>query len=265
MHLISSKLSLFFFLFIGFTSFGQKVGIIGAMPEEIRILTEQMTEKEIFQHGGVTFFEGQLKGKEVVVLKAGIGKVNATYSTTMLLEKYNISKVIFTGVAGGLHPHSYPGDMVIGTEVFHHDYVQHLGDSYEVRPTINLSSNDDNPMFFECDSLLLSQAKVKAAEVEFVKVNDRSPKVFTGRIATGDVFLSNAEKAKWLYESFDALACEMEGAAVGQVCYQRKIPFLVIRSCSDNANNQAHLDFNIFMKPAAENAIRLVLAILESE
>lgn len=252
-------------VFFAFEASAQKTAIIGAMPEEIRILTEQLIDKEITNYSGVVFYEGLLSGKEVVVLKAGIGKVNATYSTTILLEKYDISKVIFTGVAGGLHPESYPGDMVIGSEVFHHDYVRHLGDSYEVRPTVNLSSNEANPMFFKCDSLLLSKAKIKAAETEFVQVNKRSPKVFTGRIATGDVFLSNAEKAKWLYENFDALACEMEGAAVGQVCYQRSIPFLVIRSCSDNANNQAHLDFNIFMKPAAENAIRLVLAILESE
>lgn len=244
------------------SSFAQDIAIVGAMPEEIRLLTEALTKKKVVEKSGVTFYKGKLNGQKIVVLKSGIGKVNAAYSTTVLLENFPVKKVIFVGVAGGLHPDSYPGDMVIGKAVFHHDYARHLADEYVVNATQNPATNEKNPIYFPCDTTLITLAEKSSQTAELVKVDGRVPEVFTGNIATGDVFVSNSEKAKWLYEDFDALATEMEGAALGQVCFQRNIPFLVIRSCSDNANNQAHMDFGAFMKPAAENSIRVVMGIL---
>lgn len=254
----------FFVLYFSADILAQDVAIVGAMPEEIRLLTEALTKKKVVEKSGITFYKGKLNGQKIVVLKSGIGKVNAAYSTTVLLENFPVKKVIFIGVAGGVHPESYPGDMVIGEAVFHHDYARHLADEYIVNATQNLTTNQKNPLYFPCDATLISLAEKSSQNTELVKVDGRTPKVFTGNIATGDVFVSNSEKAKWLYNDFDALATEMEGAALGQVCYQRNIPFLVIRSCSDNANNNAHMDFGAFMKPAAENSIRVVMGILAS-
>jgi adenosylhomocysteine nucleosidase len=251
-----------FVLFYSSGTFAQHVAVVGAMPEEIRLLTEALTKKEVIEKSGVTFYKGKLNGQKIVVLKSGVGKVNAAYSTTILLENFPVQKVIFIGVAGGLHPNSYPGDMVIGEAVFHHDYARHLAEEYLVNPTRNPTTNELNPLYFPCDTTLVALAQQSSLNAELVKVDGRIPKIFSGNIATGDVFVSNSEKAKWLYEDFNALATEMEGAALGQICYQRNIPFIVIRSCSDNANNQAHLDFGAFMKPAAENSIRVVMGIL---
>jgi adenosylhomocysteine nucleosidase len=251
-----------FVLFYSSGTFAQRVAVVGAMPEEIRLLTEALTKKKVIEKSGVTFYKGKLNGQKIIVLKSGVGKVNAAYSTTVLLENFPIKKVIFIGVAGGLHPNSYPGDMVIGKAVFHHDYARHLAEEYLVNPTRNPTTNELNPLYFPCDTALMTLAQQSSLNTELVKVDGRVPKIFSGNIATGDVFVSNSEKAKWLYEDFNALAAEMEGAALGQICYQRNIPFLVIRSCSDNANNQAHMDFRTFMQPAAENSIRVVMGIL---
>jgi adenosylhomocysteine nucleosidase len=255
---------IFLFLILPVSLFGQKIGIIGAMPEEIRILTENLEEKKVVKYKDLTFYEGKLQNKNVVIMKAGIGKVNAAYSTALLLEKYPINEIIFTGVAGGLHPDALPGDIVVGDSIFHHDYARHLAnDEYLVRPTQNIANNQLNPLYFASDSTLLAKAKKVIPNLKTLEVGGHNPKIFIGKIATGDVFLSNSVKAKWLYTTFGALATEMEGAAIAQIAYHHKVPFMIIRSCSDNANNDAHLDFQIFMKPAAENAIRLVLAILK--
>lgn len=255
-------LFLFFALIFSLKSAAQDIALVGAMPEEIKLLTESLKNKKVIQKAGITFYKGTLEGKKVVVFKSGIGKVNAAYATTILLENFPIKQVIFTGVAGGLHPDSYPGDLVIAEQVFHHDYVQHTADDYIVRATVNLMSNQPNPLYFRSDSVLFELAKKVSQNIELTQVGYRKPRVFYGTIATSDAFVSNSKKAKWLYENFNAFATEMEGAALGQICHQRGVPFLIIRSCSDNANNQAHLDFSTFVEPAAENAIQLVMRIL---
>ncbi len=248
---------------ISFCSYAQRIAIIGAMSEEIRLLTEALKKKHIIKYKDLTFYTGYLKGQSVVIMKSGIGKVNAAYSTTILLEKFKIKSVLFTGVAGGLHPNSYPGDLIVAEAVFHHDYARDMANEYEVRATRNINGQNDNPLLFKTDSVLLNLAKSCVRKISFLAVGSRNPKVFTGIIATGDTFVNNPIKANWLYENFQALAVEMEGASLGQICYQRNIPFLIIRSCSDNANNSAHLDFQTFLKPAAENAIKVILGILE--
>lgn len=257
------KLLVLLAVLVSFSLRAQKIAIVGAMSEEIRLLTEMLNHKEVIEHYGLTFYTGELADKEVVVLKGGVGKVNAAYATTVLLHNFDISNVIFTGVAGGLHPDSYPGDMVIGEQVFQYDYVKMLEEQSNVRATLNPFTDQLNPLFFPCDSSLVQLAKSSIEDINFLNVADRAPVVFSGIIATGDTFVSNSEKAAELYTQFNAIATEMEGGALGQICYQSHVPFLVIRSCSDNANNLAHLDFKLFMKPAAENSIRLVMAILK--
>jgi adenosylhomocysteine nucleosidase len=241
----------------------QKIAIIGAMPEEIELLKENMEKMKEIKKNDLTFFEGRIDGQKIVVMKGGVGKVNAAYSVAVLLEKYPIEKIIFTGVAGGLHPEARPGDIVIADSVFHHDYVRYLPNNQIVNwSTRNIIEGKPNPFAFGCDTVLIKKAMTEATSVKFQSIEGHMPQIFKGKIATGDAFVSSHEKASELFDKFHALATEMEGAAVAQIAFQRGIKFLIIRSCSDNANNNASVDFRAFVKPAAENAIRLVLRIL---
>jgi len=166
-------------------------------------------------------------------------------------------------VAGGLHPDSKPGDIVIGQQVFHHDYVwYHPNTEPEVRATSSVNYAIKNPLYFKSDSILVKKAEGVASKIAFQKVGENQPNVFVGTIATGDAFVSNNAKASQLFTNFNAYATEMEGAAVAQIAYTEKVPFLIIRSCSDNANSGASLDFATFLKSAATNAITLILGIL---
>jgi adenosylhomocysteine nucleosidase len=244
-------------------SFGQQIAILGAMPEEIEELELLLKHKKEKTIGGVKFSLGKIGISKVVICKSGVGKVNAAYTTTLLLENFKISKIIFTGVAGGTHPESAPGDIVLATQLFHHDYVWHLG-TPEVRATRNITSGNDNPLFFKSDSLLLKIAKENIKNTKFEIIEGHLPRVFVGTIATGDAFINNADKAKYLFTTFDAYATEMEGAAIAQIAYIRKTPFLIIRSISDNANHNAEVSFDKFVKPAARNAIKVVQEILNS-
>jgi adenosylhomocysteine nucleosidase len=240
----------------------QRIALMGAMDQEIAILLDSMQGQKKVTKGGIDFYKGKLKGRKVVILKAGVGKVNAAYSTAVLAENFKISSLIFTGVAGGLDPDALPGDLVIGEKLVQYDFgkVDSLG--FEVWPFRKLTGGPHEKLFINSDKALLQISQNAAQIVTFVPVANRQPKVFSGVIATGDIFVSSNEKAKWLYSEFDALATEMEGAAVAHVCRTLEIPFIVIRSCSDNANNDARMNFNQFVGPASENSARLVLAIL---
>jgi adenosylhomocysteine nucleosidase len=240
----------------------QRIALMGALDSEIAILLDSMKGQKKVTKGGIDFYTGKLKGKKVVVLKAGVGKVNAAYSTAILLQNFKVSSLIFTGVAGGLDPEALPGDLVIGEKLVQYDFgkVDSLG--FEVWPFRKLTGGPHEDLYVASNKNLIQISQNAAQKVDFVPVSNRQPKVFSGVIATGDLFVSSNEKAMWLYTEFDALATEMEGAAVAHICRTLDIPFIVIRSCSDNANNHARMNFNQFVGPASENSARLVLAIL---
>lgn len=257
-----------FLLVLIFCSFSlpsaaQSIAIMGALDQEIAILVDSMAKSRMVTKGGIEFYKGVLKGKKVVILKAGVGKVNAAYSTAILTQNFKLSALIFTGVAGGLDPEALPGDLVIGEKLVQYDFgkVDSLG--FEVWPFRKLSGGSHEDLYVISDAGLVEISQKAAKHVEFLPIVHRQPKVFSGVIATGDLFVSSNEKAAWLYTEFDALATEMEGAAVAHICRTLDIPFVVIRSCSDNANNNARLNFNQFVGPASENSARLVLEILE--
>ncbi len=257
------RVVLVLFFLSSLAAFSQRTALIGAMPEEIAGLQARMQSlKEVKRHD-IVFYKGKLAGKKVVLMKCGVGKVNAAYSTALLLENFKITAILFSGVAGGIEPTIVPGDVVIASSTFHHDFARHLAENYEVRATYSMQAGQKNPMYFKSDSTLFDVAFKAAEKISYTEVAGHKPEVFTGKIATGDVFLSNAAKARELFENFDAIAVEMEGAAVAQIAYQRSVPCLIIRSISDNANNEAHVDFNVFKYPAAENAALLVEEILK--
>ncbi|WP_157963248.1 5'-methylthioadenosine/adenosylhomocysteine nucleosidase [Algoriphagus litoralis] len=252
-----------FLFFLSISTQAQRIAIMGALDQEIAILLDSMSSSKKVNRGGIDFYTGKLKGKKVVILKAGVGKVNASYSTAILTENFNPSILIFTGVAGGLHPEAMPGDIVIGTKLVQYDFGQEDSTGFSVAPFRKLTGGNHEELYIDADPNLVTKSIAAANQMEFVPISGRKPKVFSGVIATGDVFVSSNEKAAWLFGEFDALATEMEGAAIAHICRTLGIPFVIIRSCSDNANNQARVNFNQFVGPASVNSARLVLGILE--
>lgn len=226
-----------------------RIGIIGAMDEEVRILKEEMTIETRILKGKTEFFSGKLWDKDAVVVTCGIGKVNAAVCTQILIDDFKVHKVINVGVAGGIGEDIVPGDVVIAENLVQHDMdTTAFGDKYGQIPRLDTFD-------FKCDPELIEAAKKACSKIE-------SHKSFTGRIVTGDQFIADVKKIRWLKDEFNALACEMEGGSIAQVCYLNSIPFVVIRSISDNANTGAHMDFTKFVPIAVNNSIHILRNML---
>jgi adenosylhomocysteine nucleosidase len=231
------------------------------------MLEEQLTDKHQQQIEGMKFVTGRLHGKSVVVAWTGIGKVNAAMTTTLLIEHFSPSQVIFSGIAGGVNPKLDPGDIVIAAETAHHDMGILGEDGFYNRGVINPLDGIRNPVYLPADDHLLKMAEKAAEQVELEKiktsVGERSPRIIKGVVVTGDVFVASAEKGAELREKLNADAVEMEGAAVAQLCYQRQIPHLVVRSISDKADTTARVDSMLFQEMAAKNSAALIAKITE--
>lgn len=259
----------FFGLFIWLLSsqlLAQPTAIIGAMDEEIALLQENMETPSEETIAGIRFIRGTLQNRPVIVVKSGIGKVNATITTTLLLHHFQPSEVIFTGIAGGIHPELHIGDIVVARKTAQHDFGQVTDEGRQVWETWQLAKDNKNPLFFPGDARLLKFAKSADVDLEAVAVSEHQaapePKVVVGTIVTGDVFVASRTMKEELRMQFDADAVEMEGAAVAQVCYQWKVPCLIIRSISDGADEAAGVNFQEFAAVAARNAALLVVAVV---
>ena len=225
------------------------IGIIGAMKEEVEILKQQMTDPVIYKRGGSTFFSGKLDGKDVVLLQCGIGKVNASIGTTMLILRYKPMCIINTGSAGGFSEDLEIGDVIISSEVIHHD-VDVTAFGYEYGQVPNM------PDAFLPHNNLVNIAE-KAAEMQ------KGLNIRKGVIATGDSFMDDSEEIRKLKERFPAVAAaEMEAAAIAQTCYQFRKPFVVIRSISDIAGKDSAVSFESFLEKAAKNSAKMVIDII---
>jgi adenosylhomocysteine nucleosidase len=190
-----------------------------------------------------------MHGTDVILLRSGIGKVNAAMSTTILLEKYKPDCIINTGSAGGLNPDLNVGDAVISTEVRHHDVdVTAFGYEYGQVPQL--------PAAFLADEKLLTVAEKAAKELDNFKV-------VRGLIATGDSFMENAERVEYIRTKFNDLqAVEMEAAAIAQVAHRFEVPFVIIRSLSDIAGKESEISFDQFIDKAATNSATLVMKMV---
>ncbi|WP_085505221.1 5'-methylthioadenosine/adenosylhomocysteine nucleosidase [Thalassobacillus devorans] len=228
------------------------VGIIGPMEVEIDILHSHMEVEETTEKGTLTFYEGNLEGQPIVLVKSGIGKVNAASAAQMLISDFDADILINSGVAGGIHPDLGLGDIVISTKTVHHDMDETAKD---FKPG-QIPYMDTR--YFEADQELIQLAKKGTKGLpDYVDV-------FKGPIATGDQFIASKEKTDWIYETFDAYVVEMEGAAVGQVAYLNEIPYVVIRSASDDAGEEAAGIQENFVEEAAKNSSHVIEEMLKN-
>ena len=225
------------------------IGIIGAMKEEVAILKELIKNQRVEKIMHVEFTVGLLHDKEVVLLESGIGKVNVAIATTLLLEKFAVDVVINTGSAGGIITDAEVGDVVISQAVAYHD-VDVTGFGYDWGQVPGL------PAVFKSDGDLVSKVEDVLKRVDI--------RYFTGQIVTGDAFVNRPEQLVVVKENFnEAIALEMEAAAVAQVCHIANIPFVVVRALSDIAGKESEISFDEFLPRAAVVSSWIVLELIK--
>jgi adenosylhomocysteine nucleosidase len=228
----------------------KSIGIIGAMDEEIELCRKNMSDVKEFAQAGITYFQGRLHGKTVILCKSGVGKVNASICTQILVDHFSVDHVIFTGVAGGVDPDLNIGDIVISEDCRQHDI-------------------DASPLGFKRGEIPFATTSVFPAHSDLIQLAYKSGaklkdvKTVIGRILSGDQFVADKEQVQDLFDEFKGSCVEMEGAAVAQVCHLNQIPFVIIRSLSDKADGSAHVNFLEFTKLAAERSYFIVDRMVE--
>ena len=223
-----------------------KIGIIGAMDEEILALRNEMEQVKETETASMIFCEGILSGKEVVLVRSGIGKVNMAVCTQILASHFNVEKVLNTGIAGSLCNEINIGDIVVSTDAMQHDFdATVFGYKKGEIPRMETST-------FEADKEMTALAKCVCETV------NPDIQVFTGRVVSGDQFISNDQVKEAIVKHFNGLCTEMEGAAMAQVAWLNKIPFVIIRAISDKADHSAEVDYDEFEAKAIEHTVKLV-------
>ena len=226
------------------------IGIIGAMEVEVAILKEKMEDVRMIKKASMDFYEGILAGKKVVVVRSGIGKVNAGICAQILADVFSVDAIINTGIAGSLNKNINIGDIVLSTDVVQHD-MDATGFGYRKGQIPQM------PVFF-----FNADDNLRRLAAEVCKEVNPDIQVFEGRIASGDQFVCDQDVKNRIVSEFSAYATEMEGAAIGQAAYLNEIPFLVVRAISDKADGSAQMDYSEFEKAAVDHSVRLTLNML---
>ena len=226
------------------------LGIIGAMEEEVVKIKAEMQNAEVAEIAGMRFYKGKIGGKETVVVQSGIGKVNAAICSQILIDRFGVSALVNTGIAGSLMNEINIGDVVLSTDAVHHDMDATIF-GYKPGHVPQLEA-----LAFPADERLIKLAG------ECCKRVNPGIGVFTGRVLTGDQFIADNDKKAWMIETFNGACVEMEGAAIAQTAYRNGIPFLIIREISDKADGSAQMDYSEFEKNAIECSVRLVLELV---
>ena len=226
------------------------IGIIGAMEVEVAILKEKIEDVRIIKKASMDFYEGILAGKKVVVVRSGIGKVNAGICAQILADVFSVDAIINTGIAGSLNKNINIGDIVLSTDVVQHD-MDATGFGYRKGQIPQM------PVFF-----FNADDNLRRLAAEVCKEVNPDIQVFEGRIASGDQFVCDQDVKNRIVSEFSAYATEMEGAAIGQAAYLNEIPFLVVRAISDKADGSAQMDYSEFEKAAVDHSVRLTLNML---
>ncbi len=226
------------------------IGIIGAMEEEVTQLKEAMEVDATEEYASMSFCKGKLCGRDVVVVRSGIGKVNAGICAQILVDRFHVEVLINTGIAGSLDAAIDIGDMMISTDLVEHD-MDATGFGYPVGqiPRMEVFS-------FAADPVLVQKAVDANAEA------NPDIKTFTGRIVSGDQFVSSGEVKERLISTFQGRCTEMEGAAIAHAAYLNNVSCVIIRAISDKADNSATMDYPAFEKKAIQHSVRLVQNLL---
>ena len=222
------------------------IGIIGAMQEEVEQIVAVMDVEREETKASMTFRAGKLSGKDVVIVVSGIGKVNAAICTQILVDDFKVDYVINTGIAGSLNAAIDIGDIVISSDVLHHDMdATNFGYPLGQVPRMDTLS-------FPADKHLIEVAKNVCAKV--------IPEIGThvGRIVSGDQFISDKAVKERITKNFNGFCTEMEGASIAHTAYLNKVPFVIIRAISDKADDSATIDYPTFEKQAIANGVKLI-------
>ena len=227
------------------------IGIIGAMEVEVKKLREAMQIEKTENVAGMVFYSGRINGTEVVLVRSGVGKVNAAICTQILCDLFPVSCILNSGIAGSLNADINIGVIVISDDALQHDMdARYFGYDPGVIPQQEVS-------VFRADKELADLAEKVCKEV------NPDIAVFRGRVLSGDQFIADKEKKEWLAVTFAGLCTEMEGAAIAHAAYKNGVPFLIVRAISDKADDSATEDYTTFEAKAIEHMVRLTLGLIE--
>lgn len=215
-----------------------KLGIIGAMTVEVETLKDAMEHLSVTHKAGMEFYDGVLEGLPAVVVQCGVGKVNAAMCAQVLCDCFHVTHLVNTGIAGSLCAQLDIGDLVVSEDAMYHDFdAQRFGYAIGEVPGMDVVAFPANR-----DMIVYAVAAAEAVHPGHVK---------TGRIASGDVFVADAERKARIIAGTQALCTEMEGAAIAQVAYRNELPFVILRAISDKADDSAEMDYPTFEAQAA--------------
>lgn len=258
------------------SSFGEgRIGIMAAMPEELQALLDAMPDEAMVTRAGRQFWVGHLHGRDVVAVLSRIGKVAAATTTTLLLTEFGVRQVLFTGVAGGLGPGVNVGDVVVASSLVQHDMdASPLFPRFEL-PGLGVHSLAPPAAMTDWVARVVAEVLSPAALAEdgalsgvhLSELGLAQPRVHQGQVISGDQFIHSAQACHALKQSLPgALAVEMEGAAVAQVCHDFGVPYAIIRTISDRADDEAHIDFPRFISAVASRySLAIVQALIRSQ
>jgi adenosylhomocysteine/aminodeoxyfutalosine nucleosidase len=225
-----------------------KIGIIGAMVEEIQPILDHLKDYKIVEEAENKFYLATYKNHELIIVYSKIGKVFSSLTATTLVLKFGVEKILFSGVAGGINPNLKIGDLIFASKLAQHDLdITAFGHPHGFVP--------EGSVFIETSKELNEIAKEVAKDLEI--------DLLEGVIATGDQFVANNERKEWIQRTFNADALEMEGASVAVVAKTFDIPFFVLRSISDTADTDAGFDFDKFLESSAKVSANFILKMVE--
>lgn len=227
------------------------IGIIAAMQEEMQELKLRMADIIEEKHKDITFYKGSISNKKCILVKCGVGKVNAARVTQLLIDKYNVSQIINIGSAGAIKDNINYGDIIIGKELVQHDFdITAFGHEKGY-------ITDIGKTFYSDENL------IKKAYDLMKNIFDKKYDVHIGNIASGDIFITNMETAKSLLEDFNSDCVEMEGAAIAQVCYLENIPFICIRSISDTPNGNNNVEHDKYLELVSKRCAEFITQLFK--
>lgn len=228
------------------------IGIICALKIEVEGIIELMEEKTNIPAARMTFTKGKIKGKNIVAVECGIGKVNAAICSQIMIDLFKPDVIINSGIAGSLSNEINIGDIVIAKDVVQHD----MDGTATGDPPGEILFNDEKRIDIPADEAVIKNLEIACKDL-------KNTKTVIGRIATGDVFVDARERRHSIHNTFGAIACEMEGGAIGQVCYRNGVPFGIIRCISDDIDENEFVDFIKFRETAASKTIIVIKKMFE--